>query len=91
LRKLTLEPESFGPTDVEPVLSAGVSPAAIRDAIHVCALFCTINRCADALGAEEPDDHAPRRIHRLVAHGYLASSRRSSSGGAKTLEQEIRR
>jgi len=49
LEKLTLTPDEVRPIDVRPVLDAGVSPEAIRDAIDVCALFSTINRVADGL------------------------------------------
>lgn len=49
LQKLTLTPEEIGPPDVRAVLDAGVSPAAARDAIYLCAGFNTINRVADGL------------------------------------------
>jgi alkylhydroperoxidase family enzyme len=50
LAELTLRPEAFGPDDVEPVRALGVSDAALRDAICVCALFNIATRCADTLG-----------------------------------------
>jgi uncharacterized peroxidase-related enzyme len=49
LHKLTLDSQEVGPGDVRAVLDAGVSPAATRDAIYLCALFNTINRVADGL------------------------------------------
>jgi alkylhydroperoxidase family enzyme len=54
LEKLTLTPEAFGPQDVEAVRVAGVSEAATRDAIYICAAFNLIDRVADALGFEVP-------------------------------------
>lgn len=81
VRKLTLEPDDFGPADVEPALDAGASPAAIRDAIHVCTLFCTINRCADTLGAEPSDRGFGPGATRLLERGYLASFAEGKAGG----------
>jgi len=52
LEKLTLAPAEVGGEDVAAVRAAGVSDEAIVDAIHVCALFDTINRIADGLGVE---------------------------------------
>lgn len=49
LEKLTLTPEEVDHRDVRTVLDTGVSPDAIRDAIEICAAFCTINRVADGL------------------------------------------
>jgi alkylhydroperoxidase family enzyme len=49
LAKLTLHPDEFGPADVDAVRSLGVSDAALRDAICVCALFNIATRCADSL------------------------------------------
>src|SRR5712672_3004696 len=39
LEKLTLEPAEVGPADVVPLRAAGLSDAAIEDAIHACVLF----------------------------------------------------
>jgi uncharacterized peroxidase-related enzyme len=50
LEKVTLSPETVVPSDIEEVGAAGVSEAAIVDALHVCFLFNVINRMADALG-----------------------------------------
>jgi uncharacterized peroxidase-related enzyme len=49
LEKVTLSPEDVGPEDAMAALHAGVSAAALRDAVYVCALFNMINRVADAL------------------------------------------
>ena len=58
VEKLTLDPLSASPADVEPLRSAGLSDEAIEEAIHVCALFNMYDRIADALGFEVPDAEA---------------------------------
>jgi uncharacterized peroxidase-related enzyme len=50
LEKVTLFPDDVVPGDIEKVRAAGVSEAAIVDALHVCFLFNVVNRMADALG-----------------------------------------
>jgi alkylhydroperoxidase family enzyme len=55
LEKLTLEPEQVGPGDIATLRSAGVSDAAIEDAVHVCALFNIYDRLADSLCFDVPD------------------------------------
>ena len=55
LEKLTLHPQQVGPHDVAPLRAAGVSDAAIADAIHVCAAFNIIDRIADSLNFAVPD------------------------------------
>jgi uncharacterized peroxidase-related enzyme len=50
LEKVTLSPDKIVPSDIEKVRAAGVSEAAIVDALHVCFLFNVVNRMADALG-----------------------------------------
>jgi alkylhydroperoxidase family enzyme len=52
LEKLTLTPEAVGPEDVRAARAAGVSDAALREAIYVCFLFSTMDRLADAFGFE---------------------------------------
>ena len=64
LEKLTLTPGEVRPTDVEPMRAAGVSDAAIEDAIHACVLFNVYDRMADSLNFHQPD-----------YAGYLASGR----------------
>jgi uncharacterized peroxidase-related enzyme len=58
IEKLTLDPASLSPADIEPLRAAGLSDEAIEDAIHVCALFNMYDRIADALGFDVPDAHA---------------------------------
>ena len=71
LDRLTFAPAEVGPEDVEPVLAAGVSEEALADAIHVCALFNTIDRIADALGFEVPsDDYFRSRAGPFLEQGY---------------------
>jgi len=56
LEKLTLRPSELSGADVEAVRAAGVSDAAIEDAIHVAASFVMINKLADAFAWEILDD-----------------------------------
>ncbi|MGH3001084.1 MAG: hypothetical protein ACRDM1_00175, partial [Gaiellaceae bacterium] len=55
LEKLTLRPEELEPADADAVRAAGVSDAALRDAVTVCALFSMIVRLADSFGWDVPD------------------------------------
>ena len=71
LAKLTLHPDDFGPADVEPARASGVSDAALRDAICVCALFNMATRCADALGF----DPATVNAAALARFGYAPPPR----------------
>ncbi|PZR99032.1 MAG: hypothetical protein DLM70_16140 [Chloroflexi bacterium] len=68
MAKLTLSPDTIEGSDVHDVRVQGVNDHAISDAIHVCALFNMIDRCADALGFEVPIGHPGRY---LLDHGYL--------------------
>lgn len=54
LEKLTLTPADVGPADLVPVRAAGVSNEGIEDAVHICSLFNTIIRIADALDFDVP-------------------------------------
>jgi len=56
LEKMTLAPETLSAADVQPLRGAGLSDAAIEDAIHVCALFNVYDRLADSFKFEVPDD-----------------------------------
>ena len=55
LEKLTLTPESLSVADVAPLRQAGLSDAAIEDAIHVCTLFNVYDRLADSFGFHIPE------------------------------------
>jgi uncharacterized peroxidase-related enzyme len=72
LEKLTLRPDEVRPADVTPLRAAGISDAAIEDAIHVCALFNIYDRLADALGwhLPGPDGYAAS-AQNLLRRGYL--------------------
>jgi uncharacterized peroxidase-related enzyme len=55
LEKLTLQPEDISAQDAGPLRAAGLSDAAIEDAIHVCVLFNVYDRLADAFEFDIPD------------------------------------
>jgi uncharacterized peroxidase-related enzyme len=55
LEVLTLAPESLTTSDVAPLRQAGLSDAAIEDAIHVCALFSVYDRLADSFEFHIPE------------------------------------
>ncbi|HEV8597272.1 MAG TPA: hypothetical protein VGR23_06080, partial [Candidatus Dormibacteraeota bacterium] len=62
--KLTLTPADVRPADMVPLRAAGLSDAAIEDAIHACVLFNVYDRMADAL-----------KFHLPGPAGYTASGR----------------
>ncbi len=71
LEIFTLHPEQLGPDDVRPVLDAGATRGAIRDAFYVAFLFNTYDRLADTLGWELPDEsYYPKAGIRLFTKGY---------------------
>ena len=71
LEKLTLRPDELSAADADAVRRAGVSDAALVDAIHVAALFNIIVRLADALGWEIPPFEAFfARADGMLASGY---------------------
>ena len=72
LEKLTLRPDEVRPRDVEPLRAAGLSDAAIEDAIQVCTLFQIYDRMADALGWHLPDAAGyAASAQNLMRRGYL--------------------
>ena len=72
LEKLTLKPGEVRPADVEPLRAAGVSDAAIEDAIHACVLFNVYDRMADALNFHLPGPAGYASSGRsLMKRGYL--------------------
>jgi alkylhydroperoxidase family enzyme len=71
LEKLTLEPADVGESDVAAVVAAGVTPAALRDAIEVAAAFNTIDRIADALDfAPQSERSLAASTRQLTTRGY---------------------
>ena len=67
LQKVTLSPGAVGREDVEAVRAEGVSDEAIEDALMVCACFNLIDRVADALGFDLPEQevHAAYEVQFL--------------------------
>ena len=55
LETFTLRPDEISAADVRPVLDAGVTREAVRDAFYVAFLFNTYDRLADTLGWELPE------------------------------------
>jgi alkylhydroperoxidase family enzyme len=70
LERLTLTPEEVGPAEVETVRAAGVSTAAILDAIYICAAFNLIDRVADALGFDVPPSFSRGGAASQLRRGY---------------------
>jgi alkylhydroperoxidase family enzyme len=71
LEKQTLAPDELTTADVEPVRAAGVSDAALRDAVTVCAMFNMIVRLADSFGWDIPSWEAVlERAPRMLDDGY---------------------
>ena len=72
LEKLTLAPADVRPADLKPLRAAGVSEAAVEDAIQVCVLFNIYDRLADALNwhLPGPDGYAASGRN-LMKRGYL--------------------
>ena len=69
---MTLAPGALTPADADAALAAGVSREALRDAIHVCALFNMIVRLADSFGWEVPPPEAfTARGRVLLESGYM--------------------
>jgi len=71
LEKLAMDPEAVGAADVAPLRAAGLSDAAIEQAIHVSAAFHVINRLADSFGfAIPPPEHVALDAVDLLKNGY---------------------
>jgi uncharacterized peroxidase-related enzyme len=71
LEKLTVEPDAITAADITPLREAGLSDAAIEDAIHVTALFNIYDRMADTLDFDIPDpDVFARGAAMLLRRGY---------------------
>jgi hypothetical protein len=71
LETFTLRHDQLTVTDIMPVLAAGVTREAIRDAFYVAFLFNTYDRLADTLGWELPDPaYYLKAGQRLFTKGY---------------------
>lgn len=71
LEKLTLEPDRVDADDIAALRRAGLDDAAIEDAIHVCAIFNTLDRVADALDFDVPGaDAFAESAGVLLERGY---------------------
>lgn len=71
LEVLTLRSDELTPADADAVRAAGVSEAALVDAIHVAALFNMIDRLADAFGWHVPHEEAfEARAQAMLESGY---------------------
>ena len=71
LDKVTLRPDDVTPADAAAVLAAGVSRAALTEALHVLFLFNIYDRLADTLGWEIPPAEGFRQGAKvLLSRGY---------------------
>jgi alkylhydroperoxidase family enzyme len=71
LEKVTLSPDVVGADDAALPRRAGVSDAALRDAVYVCALFNLIDRISDALDFAIPTPEGFKKGARmLLKFGY---------------------
>lgn len=72
LEKVTLTPALVTPADIQPLLTLGISPQAIEDALLVCAYFNIISRVADSFDVAIPSaaEFANTGTY-LLDHGYL--------------------
>jgi len=70
---MTLRHTTIRADDVRPVLQAGVSKNAIRDALEVAYLFNIYDRLADTMGWDVPavsSGYYQVAAKRLLKHGY---------------------
>jgi alkylhydroperoxidase family enzyme len=70
---MTLDHGHLTSADVRAVLDAGVSKAAIQDALEVAFLFNIYDRLADAMGWDVPSRNSGYygvAAKRLLKHGY---------------------
>ncbi len=69
--RLTVAPDQVTADDIEPLRAAGCSRDAIEDVIHICGIFNTINRIADAVDFAVPDAEGQAASARhLFKRGY---------------------
>lgn len=70
---MTLDHRNLGVEDVRAVLAAGVSRAAINDALEVAFLFNVYDRLADSMGWDVPavgSGYYQVVARRLIRRGY---------------------
>jgi len=85
LERMTLNPDELDRGDAARVRQAGVSDAALVDAIHVCALFNMIVRLADALGWDVPQPEVfAVRAEMMLADGYALPTAEQMAAHAGT-------
>ena len=73
LRKMTLDHQNLDAEDMRAVLAAGVSRAAINDALEVAFLFNVYDRLADSMGWDVPatgSGYYQVVARRLIQRGY---------------------
>ena len=70
LKKMALEPEALGASDVATLRRAGLDDPAIYEAIHVGYVFNGFDRLADALGFDLPTDGYAMAPKFLLTFGY---------------------
>lgn len=73
LETMTKTPDALTPEDARAVMRAGVSKAAIEDALEVAFLFNIYDRLADAMGWDVPAQESgvySAAAQRLLTRGY---------------------
>jgi alkylhydroperoxidase family enzyme len=71
LEKVTLSPDEVGPADADVARDAGVSDAALVDAVYVCTIFNVIDRISDALDFAIPSpEEFNKQAKILLKRGY---------------------
>ncbi len=72
VERLTLDPGAVSVEDARTALAAGVSRAALEQAVYVCSMFNTLTRIADALGfAPLSAAQRAKTAAHLLRAGYL--------------------
>lgn len=61
-KKLTLEPHSMNPDDLDSLRRQGLDDRAIHDAVQVISLFNYYNRLADGMGVEWVDEPPTKSV-----------------------------
>jgi alkylhydroperoxidase family enzyme len=71
LEMITLSPDEVGPADADVPRQAGVSDAALIDAVYVCTIFNVIDRISDALDFAIPSaEEFKKQAKILLKRGY---------------------